>query len=237
MITVLRIGHRPARDKRVTTHVALTARAFGAGKVLVDRRDPPLEKTVRDVVRRFGGPFEIETGVPWRRVLREFRGTKVHLTMYGLRLEEALPTVPRDDLLLIVGAEKVPAEVYRLAGCEFNLNSPKHLGAILFDQLNLPAPARRGSPPPSARQARAPSLPETRAGPRGGRAPAPARAPRSWPRRSRRSSTIRRDGWRWRTGPSPMRAPTASTRPPGSCCESAWSATSAPDPVRSTKAR
>ncbi|TLZ95287.1 MAG: tRNA (cytidine(56)-2'-O)-methyltransferase, partial [Methanobacteriota archaeon] len=30
MITVLRLGHRPARDKRVTTHVALTARAFGA---------------------------------------------------------------------------------------------------------------------------------------------------------------------------------------------------------------
>ena len=36
MITVLRIGHRPARDKRVTTHVALAARAFG-GEVLAAR--------------------------------------------------------------------------------------------------------------------------------------------------------------------------------------------------------
>ncbi|HII41313.1 MAG TPA: tRNA (cytidine(56)-2'-O)-methyltransferase [Thermoplasmata archaeon] len=147
MITVLRIGHRPARDKRVTTHVALTARAFGAGKVLVDARDPPLEKTVRDVVRRFGGPFEIETGVPWRRVLREFRGTKVHLTMYGLRLEEALPTVPRDDLLLIVGAEKVPAEVYRLADLNVAVGNQPHSEvaalAVFLDRLLMGDGLRR----------------------------------------------------------------------------------------------
>ncbi|TFG70124.1 MAG: tRNA (cytidine(56)-2'-O)-methyltransferase, partial [Methanomassiliicoccus sp.] len=30
MIVVLRLGHRPERDQRVTTHVALTARALGA---------------------------------------------------------------------------------------------------------------------------------------------------------------------------------------------------------------
>ena len=147
MITVLRIGHRPARDKRVTTHVALTARAFGAGKVLVDARDPPLEKTVRDVVRRFGGPFEIETGVPWRRVLREFRGTKVHLTMYGLRLEEALPPVPRDALLLILGAEKVPAEVYRLADLNVAVGNQPHSEvaalAVFLDRLLMGDGLRR----------------------------------------------------------------------------------------------
>ncbi|MCC6052717.1 MAG: tRNA (cytidine(56)-2'-O)-methyltransferase, partial [Desulfurococcaceae archaeon] len=36
-IYVLRYGHRPERDKRVTTHVALVARAFGAsGFILGD---------------------------------------------------------------------------------------------------------------------------------------------------------------------------------------------------------
>ncbi|MCG7848715.1 MAG: tRNA (cytidine(56)-2'-O)-methyltransferase, partial [ANME-2 cluster archaeon] len=29
-IVVLRLGHRPERDQRVTTHVGLTARALGA---------------------------------------------------------------------------------------------------------------------------------------------------------------------------------------------------------------
>ena len=43
-----------------------------------------------------------------------------------------------------VEIEGIAAEAYRLAGREFNLNSPKQLGEVLFDELNLPAPARRG---------------------------------------------------------------------------------------------
>mgnify|MGYP006268605667 CR=1 FL=1 len=132
MITVLRLGHRPARDKRVTTHVALVARAFGADRMLVDVKDPGLERTVRDLVRRFGGPFDIETGVAWRRVLSGFRGTKVHLTMYGLQLDDVLPRIPRGDLLVIVGAEKVPAEIYRLADGNVAVgNQPHSEGAAL----------------------------------------------------------------------------------------------------------
>jgi len=32
----------------------------------------------------------------------------------------------------------ISADIYRLAGEEFNLNSPKQISAILFDKLNLP---------------------------------------------------------------------------------------------------
>jgi tRNA (cytidine56-2'-O)-methyltransferase len=139
VITVLRLGHRPTRDKRVTTHVALTARAFGAARVLVDTRDEALEKTIRDLVRRFGGPFEIETGVSWRRVLREFSGTKVHLTMYGLHLDEVLPKIPRDDLLIVVGAEKVPADLFRIADYNVAVGNQPHSEvaalAVFLDRL------------------------------------------------------------------------------------------------------
>ncbi len=147
MITVLRIGHRPARDKRVTTHVALTARAFGAQRVLVDTRDTALEKTVRSLVRRFGGPFDIETGVAWRSVVREFSGAKVHLTMYGERLEDVLRKIPRDDLLVVVGAEKVPAELYRLADFNVSVGSQPHSEvaalAVFLDRLLEGAGLRR----------------------------------------------------------------------------------------------
>lgn len=139
MITVLRLGHRPARDKRVTTHIALTARAFGADRVLVSTRDPGLERTIDGVVRRFGGPFEIETGVSWRRVLTEWRGTKVHLTMYGLPLDAMLPKIPRDNLLVVVGAEKVPAEVFRLADLNVAVGNQPHSEvaalAVFLDRL------------------------------------------------------------------------------------------------------
>jgi len=126
VITILRLGHRPARDRRVTTHVALTARAFGADRVLVSTKDPGLERSVRDVARRFGGPFEIETGVAWRRAIAEWRGTKVHLTMYGLPIGDVLPKLPRDDLLVIVGAEKVPRLVYDLADLNVAVGNQPH---------------------------------------------------------------------------------------------------------------
>ena len=49
MVTVLRIGHRPERDKRITTHVALVARAFGAERILVDFKDKELEETFAQI--------------------------------------------------------------------------------------------------------------------------------------------------------------------------------------------
>ncbi|RLF15834.1 MAG: tRNA (cytidine(56)-2'-O)-methyltransferase, partial [Thermoprotei archaeon] len=48
---VLRMGHRIPRDQRITTHVCLTARAFGADGVIVsDVVDGKLEETVNKVV-------------------------------------------------------------------------------------------------------------------------------------------------------------------------------------------
>lgn len=34
--------------------------------------------------------------------------------------------------------EKLTAEIYEMAGCEFNINSPKQLGTVLFETLGLP---------------------------------------------------------------------------------------------------
>jgi tRNA (cytidine56-2'-O)-methyltransferase len=117
------LGHRKVRDARVTTHVCLAARAFGADAVWVDQKDAGLEAGVRSAVARFGGPFEVRTGVPWRQALRTFDGVKVHLTMYGEPVDEAAPRIRQSsrgrDLLVVVGASKVPGEVYGLV--DFNV--------------------------------------------------------------------------------------------------------------------
>ena len=34
-VTVLRLGHRRERDKRITSHLGLTARAFGADQIVL----------------------------------------------------------------------------------------------------------------------------------------------------------------------------------------------------------
>lgn len=140
-VTVLRLGHRPSRDKRVTTHVALVARAFGAEGILVDREDASLTRVVRGVVKNFGGEFTIHTGVNWRRTLKDWRGTVVHLTMYGELLDAVLPRIPRDtELLVVVGAEKVPGEVYGEADLNVAIGNQPHSEvaalAVFLDRLS-----------------------------------------------------------------------------------------------------
>ncbi|HWG89452.1 MAG TPA: tRNA (cytidine(56)-2'-O)-methyltransferase [Candidatus Thermoplasmatota archaeon] len=126
-ITVLRLGHRPERDKRITTHVCLTARALNADRVLIAERDEKIVENVRDVTRHFGGPFEVDSGMGFRQVLRNFQGTKVHLTMYGMAMHEAVAQIdPAKDLLIVVGAEKVPREVYDLVDFNVSVGNQPH---------------------------------------------------------------------------------------------------------------
>lgn len=126
MIVVLRLGHRPMRDQRVTTHVALTARALGADEVWVSEPDPDLEKTIQGVVGRFGGKFRIKTGIEWRKAIKSWKGDVVHLTMYGESLSRALPKISPKRLMIVVGAEKVPREVYDLADWNISVGNQPH---------------------------------------------------------------------------------------------------------------
>ena len=51
MIEVLRLTHRIRRDPRLSTHVALTARAFGAAKVYYSgEHDGSLENSINHVI-------------------------------------------------------------------------------------------------------------------------------------------------------------------------------------------
>ena len=46
-ISVLRLDHRLPRDERITTHVALVARAFGASEMIyTGQYDSGLEKSI-----------------------------------------------------------------------------------------------------------------------------------------------------------------------------------------------
>lgn len=143
MIVVLRLGHRRARDPRVTTHVCLAARALGADAVWVTETDRTLERGVRSAVDRFGGPFELRTGVPWRQAMKDFDGVKLHLTMYGKPIDEELPAVRlragARDIMVVVGGAKVPGEVYGLADFNVAVSNQPHSEvaalAIALDRL------------------------------------------------------------------------------------------------------
>jgi len=137
------MGHRPLRDRRVTTHVALVARSFGAdGIILADVRDRGIEETVNKVTELWGGEFFIRSGEPWRRVIEDWRSSGrvvVHLTMYGLPVDEVLTSLRGRDLLVVVGAEKMPAEVFDLADFNVAIGHQPHSEvaalAVLLDRI------------------------------------------------------------------------------------------------------
>jgi tRNA (cytidine56-2'-O)-methyltransferase len=142
-VVVLRVGHRALRDQRVTTHVGLAARAFGAHGMYLAGRDSGVVTSIRDVVGRWGGDFFIEDGVSWKRCIRDWKesgGLVVHLTMYGEPIRSREQDIrAKDRVLVVVGAEKVPGELYGLADYNISVTGQPHSEisslAVFLDHL------------------------------------------------------------------------------------------------------
>lgn len=128
-IVVLRWGHRPQRDARLTTHVALAARALGAdGLVLSDIDDSDIKKSIDKVTREWGGSFFFEMGTAWKRIVKEWKkegGVVVHLTAYGENIQnsEILKRIRETgkNILIIVGSQKVPGQFFSEDVSDFNV--------------------------------------------------------------------------------------------------------------------
>ena len=142
-VAVLRLGHRPGRDNRMTTHVGLTARALGADRVLIAGEASDSKETIEDITDRFGGPFDVELTDEHRRLLREWPGIVVHLTMYGLPVQELDEEISAEHdtapVLVVVGAEKVPFDVYERADYNVAVTNQPHSEvaglAVFLDRL------------------------------------------------------------------------------------------------------
>jgi tRNA (cytidine56-2'-O)-methyltransferase len=128
-VVILRWGHRVQRDVRLTTHVALTARALCAsGFILADTTDPHIEETVAKISKAWGGDFHFEMGTPWKRAVRDWKangGIVVHLTAYGenIQTSDVLERIKAQgkDVMLLVGSQKVPGEFYSEEISDFNV--------------------------------------------------------------------------------------------------------------------
>jgi DNA polymerase-1 len=60
----------------------------------------------------------------------------------GIKLDVA--QLARLSAQMETNLEKLQAEIFKLTGTEFNINSPKQLGEVLFEKMGLPAPRKRG---------------------------------------------------------------------------------------------
>ncbi len=133
-ITVLRYGHRYNRDYRLSTHICLIARAFGANAlILTDIVDNRLRETIDKVVDKWGGSFRLIMGVSWKKAINEWKEKSsiiCHLTMYGENIDES-NVIKRiketnKDVLVVVGSQKIPGEIFQLADFNIAIGSQPH---------------------------------------------------------------------------------------------------------------
>lgn len=142
-IEVLRIGQRLVRDDRVTTHVALVSRAFGVSRIHMYDANPEIKDTISKVNKMWGSNFKVEIIDNWRDTIRQKRKESfkiVHLTMYGENINVIQSDLKKEDrILIIVGAEKVPREVYDMADYNVAIGNQPHSEiaalAVLLDRI------------------------------------------------------------------------------------------------------
>jgi len=143
-IEILRLNHRIARDKRISTHVALTARAFHASNLYyTGEKDREMEESVNKVTNRFGGKFKIEHLENEIKLIESKikEGFEIlHLTMYGVSFKNI--KLKSDKLLIIVGGEKVEPHIYKMANYNISVTSQpisevSALGILLYDLVGI----------------------------------------------------------------------------------------------------
>lgn len=143
-VWVLRLGHRLVRDDRTTLHVGLVARAFGANGIFAYNADPEFKEKIDKVVDNWGGDFKVEVVDDWKDVMKKWKrseGRIVHLTMYGLELSNSINKISEfmSDILVVVGASKVPRIVYELSDYNISVGNQPHSEiaalAVFLDRL------------------------------------------------------------------------------------------------------
>lgn len=125
------MGHRKKRDPRLSTHVALAARAFGAQAMFLSGdSDQALVRSINKAVANWGGEFKVQYVKSWRAFLTNWQssGKSVHLTMYGADVRRAIDEIRSydKDLLIIVGSQKVPRELYQIADWNISITNQPH---------------------------------------------------------------------------------------------------------------
>ena len=144
------------RDERISTHVALVARAFGANRMIYSgQHDTGLETSVARLAEQWGGDFSVTYEKNFRKVIRDHKENGfvvLHLTMYAIPITEVIaklkaqnPNLDKQNevllpmeqnavpsgagngkLLIVVGSQAVPGDIWELADFNISVTNQPH---------------------------------------------------------------------------------------------------------------
>jgi tRNA (cytidine56-2'-O)-methyltransferase len=101
--------------------------------MLLAADDRSVSESIERVDKSWGTGFWVKTGVSYRSEMRKWKdagGIVVHLTMYGINMPDCIDKLREDfksrNIMVVVGAEKVPGDVYQLADHNVAVGNQPH---------------------------------------------------------------------------------------------------------------
>ena len=101
-----------------------------------EERTPWIERLWKDL----SPEVETEVARPYREIELPLAPVLVEMELAGLRID--VDVLRRMSQEMGAQLEDLTRRICEIADCEFNINSPRQLGEILFDKLNLPRPRK-----------------------------------------------------------------------------------------------
>lgn len=143
-VWILRLSHRVPRDQRVSTHLALAARALGATRMFYSgTRDTEFESIINMIIKNWGGKFSVKYIDDPVNIINKAKSMNyviIHLTMYGIPLNHIIDELLRmEKFLVIVGSEKVPSKFFYISDFNIAVGNQPHSEvsalAIFLDRI------------------------------------------------------------------------------------------------------
>jgi len=106
------------------------------GHTFFDERVPWIAR----LYERLQSQAELEVGQAYREIELPLSTVLVDMEIAGIRLDPRV--LDRMSVEMGTQLDELTKRICEIAGCEFNINSPRQLGEILFDKLNLPRPRK-----------------------------------------------------------------------------------------------
>ncbi len=120
----------PFTDKKDAYDVNLelniiAERSVMKAKFIYDTREKFIKDMEREEVFNLYNQIELPLSI-----------TLGNMEIEGIRVDKNVLLSMKDDIKVKI--DLLTQNIYNLAGCEFNISSPKQLGEVLFDKLHLP---------------------------------------------------------------------------------------------------
>jgi DNA polymerase-1 len=101
-----------------------------------EERTPWIDRVRKELEPR----VEQETAQPYKEIELPLSPVLAEMEMVGLKID--VPVLERMSIEMGTQLDDLTRRICEIADCEFNINSPRQLGEILFDKLNLPRPRK-----------------------------------------------------------------------------------------------